>query len=75
MIKNFKTKHEMGFTSEEIDLLLEDYPSVSKDKFDETLGTITCTMIDKEVIIYHHDVELALRCCLENRKMKSYEWD
>lgn len=74
-IKDFKTKSEWGFTSQEIEELLKNYPDVNMDKFNNALMGITCMMVDDELVIYHHDVELALRCGLENRNMKWYEWD
>ena len=74
-VNNFKTKYEDGFTSSEIDLLLNDYPSVTLDKFNSYLGCVTCIIIDDEVILYHDDVINALICCIENRNMTSFEWD
>lgn len=74
-VYGFKTKFEHGFTYQEIDELLKDFPSVSRDDFYEKLGINTCMIVEREVINYHCDVELALRCCIEKRDKSPYEWD
>lgn len=74
-VYNYPTKHSEGFTKDEIDTLLKDYPGVNKDRFDNALCGIPCMVIDKEIIIYHCDVETALFCGLEDREMKSWEMD
>jgi hypothetical protein len=75
-IKNFKTKHESGFTSQEIvDFLKESYPKIERKDFNLALGIHTAMFIDGESITYHSDVELAVKCCLEDRKPNIFEWD
>ena len=74
-VYGFKTKHEEGFVMGEIDELLKEFPGINRDKFDGALTGITCMMIDDEMVIYHCDIELALRCGIEAREPRSWEWD
>ena len=71
----FETKYKEGFTDSEIEELLKQYPNINREKFNNALMGITCMMIDKELIIYKSDVELALKCGLDNRDVRWYEWD
>ena len=72
---NFKTKYEQGFVKDEIKSITEMFPVLNMDKFNDALNGITAMMIDNEVIIYHCDIEKALLCGIENRKLTSLEWD
>lgn len=74
-VLEFPTKNIEGFTYSEIQLLLENYPSINREKFNEALMGITGLLIDEEFITYHDDVLLALRCGLENRSPTLFEWD
>lgn len=75
-VNSFKTESEWGFTSAEIKELLRSFPPVNEEKFNSALGGITCMRNSSgETVIYHCDIELAIRLGLENRDMKSWEWD
>ena len=74
-IYNFKTKNKEGFVQSEIDMLLKDYPDINMNKFNSALRGITCMMVDNETVIYHCDIEKALRCGIENRNLRTWEWD
>ena len=74
-VYKFKTKNKEGFIKSEIDTLLKDYPDVNMDKFNSALMCITCMTIDNEIVIYHCDIEKALRCGIENRDLYDSEWD
>ena len=74
-VYNFKTKNKEGFVQSEIDILLKDYPNINMDKFNSALMVITCIVIDGEAVIYRDDIENALRCGIENRNLRSWEWD
>ena len=74
-VNSFKTKHPQGFLQEEIKELLKNYPDINMDKFNDALTGITCMMIDEKIIIYHCDIEVALRCGIENRNPTLGEWD
>ena len=75
IIGSYKTKHQGGFTYEEIEQLLKKFPGIDQQKFDDALCGITCTMKNEEMIIYHCDVEKALRCGIEKRSLTSAEMD
>lgn len=74
-VYNFKTKSEYGFTQSEMEELLKDYPNVNMDKFNNAMMGNTCMVIEGEVINYHIDVYHALLCGIENRGLKTHEWD
>jgi len=74
-VYNFKTKNKEGFTNKEMETLLKDYPNIHMDKFNNAMMGNTCMIIDEEIINYHCDVLSALRCGLENRNLRYYEWD
>ena len=74
-VYNFKTKNKEGFIQSEIDTLLKDYPKINMDKFNNALMGNTCMMIDDEIVMYHCDIEKALRCGVENRNLRNLELD
>lgn len=74
-VYSFKTKYKEGFTYNEVEELLLDFPNINKEKFDNALTGITVKLIDGHIIIYCDDVLNALRCGLENRDLYSWEWD
>lgn len=71
-VNSYKTKHKQGFTREEYMKLLENYPSINMERFWDALNGITCMNIDGEIVVFHHDIELAIRCGLTPTTM---EWD
>jgi len=73
-IDTYKTKHKEGFTSGEIEFILEKY-KIDSDKFYEALGVNTCMVIGNDYITYHCDVEKGLRCVIEDRDQNILEWD
>lgn len=76
-IYNYPTKYKEGFIKGEIEKLLEEYPQV-KDKmyrFNRAMMGNTCMVRNDEIISYHCDVLTALRCALEDRGLKTYEFD
>jgi hypothetical protein len=73
-IYNYPTKHQYGFMSSETNEILEKY-KIDKEKFYTALGVNTCMIIEGEILNYHCDIELALRCVIENREKRLDEWD
>lgn len=74
-VEEYSTKHEIGFTKKEIDDVLKIFPNINKSKFNNALNGITCQVVDGETVIYHCDIELALRCGIEDRNPGVFEWD
>ena len=74
-VYDFKTKNKEGFVQSEIQTLLDDYPDINMDKFNDALMGITCMQIYGEMVIYHCDIEKALLCGVENRNLRNEEWD
>jgi hypothetical protein len=73
-INNYPTKHKYGFMGSEINEILEKF-DIDKEKFYTALGVNTCMIIEGEILNYHCDIELALRCVIENREKRLDEWD
>jgi hypothetical protein len=59
-VNNYPTKYKEGFTQVEIDELLKEYP-IDMDRFNEAMIGHTCVAIDNEIIMYHCDVEMAIK--------------
>jgi len=74
LIHEYPTKYPYGFLGSETNEILEKY-EINKDLFHESLGVNTCMLIEGKTLNYHHDIELALRCVIENRGKKIHEWD
>ena len=74
-VYDFKTKYKEGFTDSEIKTLLNSFPNINIEKFNDALEGNTCLVINKEIVRYHTDIEKALYCGLENRNLYSWEWD
>jgi len=74
-VNEFKTKNKSGFIKSEIEEILKDYPGINVDKFNDALLGITCTKVDGELVIYHCDIDKALRCGIENRGLTQEEFD
>lgn len=75
-VYNYPTKHKEGFIQDEIDTLLKDYPNIDMDKFNDAMMGNTCIFSEEDgFIIYHCDVLTALRCGIEKRGMRQYEFD
>jgi hypothetical protein len=69
------TKNKQGFTRDEYMKLLENYPSINMDRFWDALNGITTMSIDGEIVVFHRDIELAIRCGMEDRSPTLSEWD
>jgi len=69
-----KSKHKEGYTNKEIKKILKTL-NIKEDLFSEKLGVHTAITIDGISITYHSDVELSIRCCLENRDPNIFEFD
>jgi len=75
-LKSFRTETKEGFTREEIaQFITKSFPEVDLRTFYAALGTNTVDVIDGKSRIYPWDIELALRACVEQREVKSLEWD
>jgi hypothetical protein len=75
-IYNYPTKNKMGFLMVEVEQLLSEFPDCNRDKFDNTLRGLTCVADEnKNAVIYHCDILKALICGLENRNLRSYDFD
>ena len=74
MIDNFRRYQKEGFTEKEL-IQLCDKNKIDYDKFADKLGVNTGMVIGGDFITYEWDVELALRCVLEDRDKTVFEWD
>jgi len=67
--------YEEGFTNLELQIILNKYGNINKDKFNSALFGNTCMMIDNNMINYPWDVRTALICGIENRNQTIWEMD
>lgn len=74
-IDNYNTKYKQGFINTEIEDILKEYPNINMDKFNNALMGISCMVINNETVIFHCDIEKAIRCGIENRNLNFWEWD
>lgn len=77
LVYNYPTKNKEGFINEEQAALIAMFPEINLDKYWDAQNGITCMMDEdtRQLIIYHCDVLLSLRCGLENRDPNISEWD
>ena len=54
---------------------LENYPGINMDRFWDALNGITATRMYGETVVFPHDIELAIRCGIEDRTPTTMEWD
>lgn len=73
-IDTYPTKHKHGFLGSETNEILEKF-EIDKEKFYTAMGVNTCMIIEGQILNYHCDIELALRCVIENRDKTLDEWD
>lgn len=75
-VQEYPRKYKEGYIGEEVLDILKKYENyINKDMFYDALMGITGIMIDEKFITYPVDIEKAVICGLENRKLKGYEWD
>lgn len=76
IVYEYPTESKYGFTEKEIKELLKQFPKINMDKYYDAMMGNTCMLSDKkEIINYHCDVYTAISCGIENRGIKSHEWD
>lgn len=73
-MREFKTKNQYGYTSDELDLFLQEYPEINKDQLYRAMGCYTCLVYDEGPIIYFSVIENALLILLNNRQHLAM-WD
>jgi hypothetical protein len=66
-VNTYPTKHEIGFTQSEINELLKEYP-IDMDRFNDAMMGHTGSIIDGEFIVYHCDVEMAIKYSVRRYK-------
>jgi hypothetical protein len=64
-VNNYPTKHKIGFRQSEIDELLKEY-TIDMDRFNDAMMGHTGSIIDNEFIMYHCDVEMAIKYSVRN---------
>lgn len=75
IVYNFPRKYKYGFTFDEIKELLQSFPYINMDKYDNALSHITAIYHDKQTLIYPQDVMQGIICGLENRDINEFEFD
>ena len=68
-------KYKIGYTRKEVEAICKK-EKIPMDKFWDKFGVNTCPVLPNgEGGYFKHDVELAIRCCKENRDKYIWEWD
>lgn len=75
MIGEYDTKHKEGFIQPEIEDLLQIFPNINMDKYNDAMMGNTCIMMGKHIVNYHCDVYRAIICGIEGRDLNIFEWD
>jgi len=75
LIYEYPTKYKEGFTGAELKELIDKFPDMNMDKYNDAMMGNTCMVIDGQTIIYHCDVLTGLRCGIEDRDIRLSEWD
>jgi len=76
IVYSYPTKYKEGFLPSELADIKSKFHIINEQKYEDALYGITCMMSPEgETIIYHCDVEHALRCGIENRDLNAIEWD
>lgn len=65
LIENFKTKSKYGFNLDEVHEVVQQFPEIDMDKFNESLMGNTGIIEDNQLIVYPHDFYLALLSGIE----------
>lgn len=73
-LSGYKSKHKKGFINSEIKFLLKEF-GVKSREFNKAIGVVTCQVIKGDTVYYLHDVETAIRCCLEKRSINVNKFD
>lgn len=66
--------NDLGYTREEVIKIINSY-NISEELFWDKFGVNTMCSENGITYYFECDVDLAIRLCLENREMRSYEWD
>ena len=74
-VYNYPTKHKQGFIKDDLEKILNEFPRVNMDKFNDAMMGNTAMLINNEIINYHIDVYHALLAGLENRNLTIGEFD
>jgi hypothetical protein len=74
-IDNFQRKYAEGFTPEEFEALVNEFPGINLDKVNDAMLGNTCPIVDGIMVYYPWDVRSAIYCGVENRNQRDSEWD
>jgi hypothetical protein len=71
-----KSKHELGYTAEEVKAICKKY-KVTEKQFNEKFGVNTCSLHPEtnEILYYDCDIIRTISMIKENRDMHPWEWD
>ena len=76
LVYSYKTDSKYGFTNSEMRELIDMFPNINMEKFNNAMMGNTCMSNERgEIINYHCDVLTALSCGIEDRDQHWYEFD
>lgn len=77
MVYKWPTKHKQGFNRRDENRILATIgkENLNTERYIDALHGITSMVIDGDLIIYHDDILTALRVAMEDRRIRTHEWD
>lgn len=76
LVYNYPTKSKYGLLNEEVKQLVKDnFEDFDWDKYYDAMIGNTCMMYEGKIVSYHCDVITGIKCGVEKRKIKPYEFD
>jgi len=73
-VYNYKTKYEMGFTHDEVHDLLQEYPNINMDKFNNAMMGNTCSAV-KEYVLNPNKFKRIFKRYIEKLIILNYHCD
>lgn len=76
IVMEYPTSNEIGFTSvEQALLLMTHFDGIKLDRYYNSMLGSTKALIGNQGITYHSDIITGIMCGLEDRDIKTEEWD
>lgn len=75
ILDNFTRKYKVGYTNDEVMQIFEGLINADEKIFFDCLNGVTATEIAGRILFYQIDIDNAIKCSIEKRNLKDYEWD
>lgn len=75
ILDDFKRQYKEGYTNDEIIQIFKNLDNADQNIFFDCLTGVTAVTVDGQILFYEIDIERAIKCSIEKRNLKDYEWD